>query len=328
MAPQPSDSSKYQMRDLYDRQKKLANWLNRVNDGFVDPDKTDVLKLIQHMQDRERSILWIVRCITALITIRKHLGKPFRNATKDNIRAILKWMEQKGYRASTNEKFRQVLKLFYKVVYGNSEFYPEQVKWFSSKVGKEKTGKNTTMDMAEYLEEEEVHKLIENAPTIQNKAFLACMYESGARPEEFLRLTNSDIRIDSKGAVFILRGKTGERRVRIIAFTGLLQQWLHIHPLKHQDCYPLWISEATNYKDNALGIRGAEKIIELSLQRAGLANKCQIIHTPSLTSHTPCKAPYRSSNVHILWVSTRYTGCSTIYSSIRKRCRQCAYCIK
>jgi hypothetical protein len=177
MAPQPSDSSKYQMRDLYDRQKKLANWLNRVNDGFVDPDKTDVLKLIQHMQDRERSILWIVRCITALITIRKHLGKPFRNATKDNIRAILKWMEQKGYRASTNEKFRQVLKLFYKVVYGNSEFYPEQVKWFSSKVGKEKTGKNTTMDMAEYLEEEEVHKLIENAPTIQNKAFLACMYE-------------------------------------------------------------------------------------------------------------------------------------------------------
>jgi hypothetical protein len=44
------------------------------------------------------------------------------------------------------------------------------------------------------------------------------MYESGARPEAFLRLINSDIRIDSKGAVFVLRGKTGERRVRIIAF--------------------------------------------------------------------------------------------------------------
>ena len=65
------------------------------------------------MQDKERAILWIVRCITALITLRTPLGKPFRNATKDDIRSI-KWMKQKNYKASTNEKFRQVLKLFYK----------------------------------------------------------------------------------------------------------------------------------------------------------------------------------------------------------------------
>jgi integrase len=78
------------------------------------------------------------------------------------------------------------------------------------------------MNMAEYLEEEEVLRLIESAPTLQSKTFLACMYESGARPEEFLRFTNTDIRIDSKGAVFMLRGKTGERRVRIISFAKLL----------------------------------------------------------------------------------------------------------
>lgn len=88
-----------------------------------------------------------------------------------------------------------------------------------------------------------------------------------------LRLTNSDIRIDSKGAVFILRGKTGERRVRIIAFTKLLQQWLNVHPLKHLNSYPIWISEDTNYKNNALGLRGAEKIIEEALPKSGLANK-------------------------------------------------------
>ena len=245
----------------------------RCSSDVDEPDRTDILKLIEHMQDKERSILWIVRCITALITLRKPLGKPFKTATKDDIRSILKWMEQKKYKASTNEKFRQVLKLFYKVVYGNNEYYPEQVKWFSSKLGKEKTGKETSMDMAEYLEEEEVLKLIESAPTLQSKAFLACMYESGARPEEFLRLTNTDTRLDSKGAVFMLRGKTGERRVRIISFTKLLQQWLDVHPLKHQDYYTLWISEATNYQNEALGIRGAEKIIGVSLRRSGIANK-------------------------------------------------------
>ena len=261
------------MRDLYNRRKRLTDWTKRVNEDVDEPDRTDILKLIEHMQDKERAILWIVRCITALITLRTPLGKPFRNATKDDIRSILKWMEQKNYKASTNEKFRQVLKLFYKIVYGNNEYYPEQVKWFSSKLGKEKMGKETSMDMAEYLEEEEILKLIESTPTLQSKAFLACMYESGARPEEFLRLTNTDTRIDSKGAVFMLRGKTGERRVRIISFAKLLQQWLELHPLKHQDYYPLWISEATNYKNEALGIRGAEKIIGMALRSSGLTNK-------------------------------------------------------
>jgi integrase/recombinase XerD len=102
-----------------------------------------------------------------------------------------------------------------------------------------------SVDMAEYLEEEEVQKLIESIDSVQKKAFVGCMYESGARPKEFLRLTNSDTRLDSKGAVFILRGKTGERRVRIIAFTKLLQQWLNVHPLKHQNSYPIWISHTS-----------------------------------------------------------------------------------
>jgi site-specific recombinase XerD len=261
------------MRDLYHRQQRLAYWIKRVSTDLEETDRVDVLNLIQSMQDRERAVLWIMRCITALLLMRKQLGKPFRDAAKGDIRSILKWMEEKGYKASTNEKFRQVLKLFYKTVYGNGEYYPDQVRWFSVKLGKEKTGKETSMDMAEYLEEEEVQKLIESSPTIQKRAFLACMYESGARPEEFLRLTNTDIRIDSKGAVLMLRGKTGERRVRIISFSKLLQQWLEVHPLRDQNYYPIWISEATNFKNNALGLRGAQKIIEVALPKSGLSNK-------------------------------------------------------
>ena len=61
------------------------------------------------------------------------------------------------------------------------------------------------------------------------------MYESGARPEEFLRLMSTDLRIDPDGAVLMLRGKTGERRVRIIAFSKLLQQWLEVTSItKHR----------------------------------------------------------------------------------------------
>jgi hypothetical protein len=34
-------------------------------------------------------------------------------------------------------------------------------------------------DIAEYLEEEEIPILIENTTTLQKRAFLACLYESG-----------------------------------------------------------------------------------------------------------------------------------------------------
>jgi site-specific recombinase XerD len=149
-----SGTIQYQMRDLYNRRKKMADWLKKVNNDIDEPDRADILKLIEHMQDKERSILWIVRCITALIPIRKQLGKSFQKASKEDVRSLLKQMEEKGYKTSTQEKFRIILKMFYKVVYGNNEYYPEQVKWFSVQVGKEKASKDAVIDMAEYLEEE------------------------------------------------------------------------------------------------------------------------------------------------------------------------------
>jgi site-specific recombinase XerD len=261
-------------RDIYNRPKKLEHWKNKAKNELDSFDLIDVFKLIEHMEDTESSTLWIVRCITALLLLRKQLDKPFKDAKKEDIKKLLKWMdEDKNYKASTIEKMRTILKSFYKIVYGNNEEYPESVKWFSVNVGKEKLRKEKRIDIEEYLEEEELKKLVENAESLQKKAFLGCMYESGARPEEFLTLSNKDILIDTKGAIFILRGKTGERRVRIIAYVSLLQEWLDIHPLNTQNEFPLWISEATNYKNQQLGLRGAEKIIEKTMEKANILNK-------------------------------------------------------
>lgn len=96
------------------------------------------------------------------------------------------------------------------------------------------------------------------------------MYESGSCPEEYLRLSNIDCKIDTNGAILFLRGKTGERRFRIVSFAKLLQQWFENHPLKGKHQFPLWISQATNYKNDSLGLRGAQKIIEEALLKANL----------------------------------------------------------
>lgn len=64
------------MRDLYSAQK-LAYWTKRLYTDLQEPDRSDVLKIVQHIQGNDRSILWIVRCITALIKMRRDLEKNF-----------------------------------------------------------------------------------------------------------------------------------------------------------------------------------------------------------------------------------------------------------
>ena len=232
------------------------------------------MKFVEYMKDNANAILWITRCITALISMRKFMRKSYGDATKEDIRALIDFIENhQNYRPSTIEKYKIILRLFYKVVYGDNKFYPEQFNWFSTKVSKDKSRDSFTLDMAEYLDEDEIKKLIGSSSSLQRKAIVACMYETGARPEEFLNLQNTDIDINSRGAVFILRGKTVERRVLTVSFVKYLEQWLETHPLRSQDIYPLWVSEATNYQTQPLGLGGLRKIVKDAFTYSGIKNK-------------------------------------------------------
>jgi hypothetical protein len=51
------------MRDLYHRKDRLNYWIKRISSDLEEPDRSDVLQLVEHMQERERAILWIIRCL-------------------------------------------------------------------------------------------------------------------------------------------------------------------------------------------------------------------------------------------------------------------------
>lgn len=270
---------KPESNDLYNRENLIRRSLERLDEECCKEDREDILKFHQFQKDKQNELLWMNRCLTALITLSKKLKKPskeakqnnipFRHATENNIRDIFEGMDREGYvtpkgqvreyAGSTDEKNRKIIKLFYKVVYGQNKFYPDAVEWLSTKVRKLKRTKRIDANM--FLTEDEMLQLIAKAPSLQKKAMFACGYECGGRPEEFLNLTNQDLLYDIKGIRVILRGKTGERAIRLAVYGSLLQQWLDIHPRKNEATFPLWISEATNFKNRKLGIRGWEKVI-------------------------------------------------------------------
>lgn len=140
------NKSERNLRDLYNRAKRLENWTNKVNTQLKEPDRSDDLMLVEHLKEQEKSALWIIRYLFAILLVRNKLTKPFRYCSKNEIKELLEWMKTKKYKKSTHEKFRVILKSFYKIVYGNNEYYPENVKWFSVKVSKEIRDTEKTLD--------------------------------------------------------------------------------------------------------------------------------------------------------------------------------------
>ena len=49
-----------------------------------------------------------------------------------------------------------------------------------------------------------------------------------------------DVEVDRYGAIIMVKGKTGERRIRLIQSAPDLQLWLNIHPLRDNKDAPLW----------------------------------------------------------------------------------------
>ena len=85
----------------------MAHWISKANTELSEPDRNDVLQFIEYMQENDSSILWIVRCVTALLYIRRQIDKPFIDWKKEDIKALFVWMDNKNYKASTHEKLEK-----------------------------------------------------------------------------------------------------------------------------------------------------------------------------------------------------------------------------
>ena len=67
--------------------------------------------------------------------------------------------------------------------------------------------------------------------------------------------------LDQYGAVLRVDGKTGPRRVRVIAAAPALASWLDIHPLRGGEDAPLWVGIGTVGRHEPLSYSGARALM-------------------------------------------------------------------
>jgi len=139
-----------------------------------------------------------------LVKLAKHMGgKCFKKASKaDLIDFLEKW---KTYKSPS---LKVSIKAFYKWLNGGT--YPESVTWIKAH-GFEK--RKLPEDI---LTPEEVKKLADSTLNPRDRALILLRYESGARAGELIGLNIKDVRFDEYGAVVMLDGKTGMRRVHAL----------------------------------------------------------------------------------------------------------------
>lgn len=123
------------------------------------------------------------------------------------------------------------------------------------------------------LSAEDLRKLADAAENPRDKALILSHYESGCRIGEILSLCIVNVAFDKHGAVLIVDGKTGPRRVRIIAAAPALSLWLSLHPMRNDTSAPLWIGIGTVGRHKPLNYVGARAMLRRLAKKAGLKKR-------------------------------------------------------
>jgi integrase len=203
-------------------EESLNRWLSRVLPRLSAGRRAKLEEYVRYMRTSGFSPWTIKANVQAVLTLGPD-GKPYEELGKEDLTA---WAESlRGLRPESVCSYKRRLRAFLRWVHGceRGEPSPEFLKVI-------KVGKGQRELPREILTPEEVQRLIAACESLRNRALVHLAYEGGLRAGEALGLRVGDVEFDGLGAVVIVRGKTGARRVRLIESVPDLQRWIAVHP--------------------------------------------------------------------------------------------------
>jgi integrase len=166
----------------------------------------------------------IAKYLTSIKALYKLAPWSVQRASKKDITAILAHIERSEWAAWTRHDYKLALRKY--LIFADRQDLADLIRL--PKV-------HTYKLPEELLTLEDLADMVAAARTCKDRAFLLCLWESGARIGELLSIQRKHITYDSQGAVFIVDGKTGMRRVRIIESADDLDIWISDNSFNPED---------------------------------------------------------------------------------------------
>ena len=191
-------------------------------------------------------------------------GKPYEELTSEDHMAWMERISSNGWSEGTVNLLRMQVKHFLRWLHGCRSVRdptPEPLRC----IQQHRTRRTLPKGI---LSRDEIRQLIDACDNQRDRALVFTGYESGGRAGEILGTKIGDAVFDAFGAVFYLnRGKTGERRVRLIESVPDLKLWISMHPNKNDPDAPLWPKQ----RSGALGYAGFYYLLGELCKKAGIS---------------------------------------------------------
>ncbi|MDO8647892.1 MAG: site-specific integrase, partial [Candidatus Diapherotrites archaeon] len=232
--------------------------------------------------------------------------KPFSQVSKQDILDFVRYVVEEGksknsgkpLSKSTIRHYKTAMKYFFVKFYENNKTVerdargiPLMVSWIKREKRDEVLKRPEDM-----LTQAQVKSLIEACDNPRDKAMISVLYEGALRASELLDMTNDSVKLDKYGAIISVKGKTGQRTIRLINSVPDLTIWLNCHPLKNEESFYLWtairkrvprdfesskVKTQFHYYGERLRIKGLENLVWKLKKRVGLKKR---VH-PHLLRH-------------------------------------------
>ena len=248
---------------VHDIKGRLKSCLKLVNNLENKRDRELILKFRDKCYAKglgdSRVLFYVIRLKKISELTRKDLDKLDRG----DIEKLVSWIERKKYSEWTKQGYKTTLRNFYKLL--NDGETPDTVNWIRA------TPKESKLKKPIILSKKEVLELFRCAEGLREKALVSFMYESGCRsPDELLNMKVNDVEFDEYGAmVRLVSGKTGERRILVVACVPRLRAWIESHPNPKPSSW-LWVTERGQYKGRRLKYDTLKSLVNKWVRKAGI----------------------------------------------------------
>jgi len=211
------------MTDLYRTDERYERELQSIRNWPIgEKDRQIFLDFLHSMQARGIGFVQLLKYVQGMKTFLKNYNKSYNELTRQDLERFLISMQQLRLKPKTQHIRWYSVKKFFDFIGLGSCFF---------KVRFEKTRHKLP---EEILTEDEVDAMIDvvgddigtNFNKLQKQCFIAVLYESGCRIGELMMLTPEAVKFDENGAVLLINGKTGQRRIRIVKHARLLQKYI------------------------------------------------------------------------------------------------------
>ena len=252
--------------DIHNYPRRLERAIKFLNAhrGVSEHNKTLVMQFIDRLKAEGLSIARQAGYVQRLTSIAAILAKDFDKTNQQDIEQLIRTINAKDWAEWTKDNYRVTVKRFWRWLKGLAKGKdPPETEWIT--IGK---AQSRTVLPEDLLTKEETQKLIQTAEHPRDKAYISVADESGGRPGEVLTMKVRSVTFDEYGAVIVVRGKKGERRIRLVTSAPYLAAWLDIHPERQNPNAPFWVNIGTTNHGHAYDYYAARKLLRELAGRA------------------------------------------------------------